>query len=110
MLSNHDKSSRSQRSFTQSTDDLKSKYKRLMTEFHPDRHASSSEEEKSLKASTASNVTRVYDIIANPLSRALHLLELNNAAIGEDDSVSLYCMNYTEYAYNDVYLISHKQY
>ena len=95
MLSNHDKSSRSQRSFTQSTDDLKSKYKRLMTEFHPDRHASSSEEEKSQKASTASNVTRAYDIIANPLSRALHLLELNSAAIGEDDSVSLYSMNYT---------------
>ena len=60
-----------------------------MTEYHPDRHASASEEEKLKKASTASNVTRAYDIIADPLSRALHLLELHGTSIGEDDNVSL---------------------
>ena len=59
-----------------------------MTEYHPDRHASASEEEKLKKASTASNVTRAYDIIVDPLSRALHLLELHGASIGEDDNVS----------------------
>ena len=52
-----------------------------MTEYHPDRHASASEEEKLEKASTASNVTRAYDIIADPLSRALHLLELHGGGL-----------------------------
>lgn len=63
-----------------------------MTEYHPDRHAQSSisEEEKSHKAYTASNVTRAYGIIVNPLSRALHLLELFDAAIGEGDNVSCF--------------------
>ncbi|KAL9188665.1 hypothetical protein ACHAXT_007043 [Thalassiosira profunda] len=74
------------RSFTLSSDELKSKYKRLMTEFHPDRHASSSIEEKSYNASLAAKVTRAYGVIENPLSRALHLLELNGAAIEESDS------------------------
>ena len=60
-----------------------------MTKFHPDRHVSSSEEGKALKASMASNVTRAYGVIGNPLTRALHLLELRGAAIGESDSVSL---------------------
>jgi len=74
------------RKFNQSTDELKSKYRSLMTKFHPDRHVSSSEEGKALKASMASNVTRAYGVIGNPLTRALHLLELRGAAIGESDS------------------------
>ena len=78
-----------QRTFTQSSDELKSKYKRLMKEFHPDRHASSAEEEKAHTASMATDVTRAYSVIGDPLSRALHLLELRGAAIGESDSVSI---------------------
>mmetsp|Transcript_301 Transcript_301/g.465 ORF Transcript_301/g.465 Transcript_301/m.465 type:complete len:217 (+) Transcript_301:135-785(+) len=74
------------RAFTQSSDELKSKYKRLMIEFHPDRHALSAEEEKVHNASMATNVTRAYGVIGDPLSRALHLLELRGAAIEESDS------------------------
>ena len=70
-----------------------------MTEYHPDRHALASEEEKLEKASTASNVTRAYDIIADPLTRALHLLELYGASIGEDDNVSRYYMRYVDNAH-----------
>mmetsp|Transcript_25145 Transcript_25145/g.53531 ORF Transcript_25145/g.53531 Transcript_25145/m.53531 type:complete len:170 (+) Transcript_25145:79-588(+) len=76
------------RTFKQSSAELKSKYKRLMTEFHPDRHASSAEEEKAHKTFMATNVTRAYSVIGDPLSRALHLLELHGAAIGESESVS----------------------
>ncbi|KAL7541625.1 hypothetical protein ACHAXR_012187 [Thalassiosira sp. AJA248-18] len=72
--------------FTQSSNELKSKYRRLMAEFHPDRHASSSEEEKALKASMATDVTRAYSVIEDDLSRALYLLELHGAPIGESDS------------------------
>ena len=79
-----------QRTFIQSSDDLKNKYKRLMTKFHPDRHVSLPEEEKALKASKAAVVTRAYSIIEDPLLRALHLLELHGAAIGESDSVCRY--------------------
>ena len=81
-----------QRSFTQSSDELKSKYKRLMTEYHPDRHATSSEEEKAGKASVATDVTRAYSVIEDPLTRALHLLELHGAAIEESDNVRLICV------------------
>ena len=95
-----------QRTFIQSSDELKTKYKRLMTEFHPDRHASTSdpEEEKLQKASMATDVTRAYGVIIDPLSRALHLLELNGAGISESDNVRYFgcvlsCASY--------YLISH---
>jgi len=74
------------RTFIQSPDELKSKYKRLMTEYHPDRHVSSTEDEQRIKASIATNVTRAYSVIEDPLSRALHLLELHGEAIGESDN------------------------
>ncbi|KAL3795449.1 hypothetical protein HJC23_000807 [Cyclotella cryptica] len=73
-------------SFTISPSDLKSKYKRLMKDLHPDRHAALSQEEKSQKALQATNVTRAYSVLKNPLSRALHLLELWGASIDESDN------------------------
>lgn len=77
------------RTFTQSPDELKAKYKNLMTKFHPDRHTTSSEEVKSQKASMAADVTRAYSVIEDPLARALHLLELHGQTIGESDSVRM---------------------
>ena len=77
------------RTFTQSPDELKAKYKNLMTKFHPDRHTKSSEEIKSQNASMATDVTRAFSIIEDPLARALHLLELHGQAIGEADSVRM---------------------
>lgn len=75
------------RTFAQSPDELKAKYKSLMTKFHPDRHTTSCEEVKSENASMATDVTRAYSVLEDPLSRALHLLELHGQAIGESDSV-----------------------
>ena len=77
------------RTFTQSPDELKARYKNLMTKFHPDRHTTSSEEVKSQKASMAADVTRAYSVIEDPLARALHLLELHGQTIGESDSVRM---------------------
>jgi curved DNA-binding protein CbpA len=75
------------RTFTQSPDELKAKYKSLMTRVHPDRHTTSCEEIKSQNASMAADVTRAYNVLEDPLSRALHLLDLHGQGIGESDSV-----------------------
>lgn len=76
-----------QQSFAISPTDLKDRYKSLMMELHPDRH-SGNNSDKDSKAAGATQVTHAYDVLANPLSRALHLLELNGSSIDEGDAVS----------------------
>jgi Fe-S protein assembly co-chaperone HscB len=66
-----------------------------MNQFHPDRHhslassASSNddddEEVRSQMATMATDVTRAYSVLEEPLSRSLHLLELGGEAISETD-------------------------
>ncbi|KAL7483895.1 hypothetical protein ACHAW6_009535 [Cyclotella cf. meneghiniana] len=73
-------------SFTISSSSLKSKYRHLMKDLHPDRHADLSQEDKSQKSLEATNVTRAYSVINNPLSRALHLLDLWGASIDESNN------------------------
>lgn len=79
------------RTFIQSPDELKAKYKSLMSRVHPDRHTTACEEVKSLNASIAADVTRAYNVLEDPLARALHLLELHGQGIGESDSVRMLC-------------------
>ena len=59
-----------------------------MMKSHPDRHVNDAD--KVEKAAEATHVTRAYDVLNNPLSRALHLLELKGAAIDESDAVRLF--------------------
>eukprot|EP00956_Cyclotella_meneghiniana_P042195 scaffold248391_cov70-Cyclotella_meneghiniana.AAC.3 len=59
-----------------------------MMKLHPDRHVNDAD--KVEKAAEATHVTRAYDVLNNPLSRALHLLELKGAAIDESDAVRLF--------------------
>lgn len=88
-----------QQSFLQSPSELKAKYKSLMSKFHPDRHhalasaaspsSNNNEEEvRSQMATMATDVTRAYSVLEDPLSRSLHLLELGGEAISESDRVS----------------------
>ena len=75
---------------------LKSKYKRLMGQYHPDRFHSlndaaesgSEDAPKTLDElhQLSSSITRAYDVLSDPHARAEHLLELNNAAITENCS------------------------
>ena len=74
---------------------LKSTYKRLMAQYHPDRYHSlndpSSTSDNSPKSmdelhELSSSITRAYDVLSDPHSRAEHLLELNDAAITENCS------------------------
>ncbi len=77
-----------------------------MSKFHPDRHhalasaaspsSNNNEEEvRSQMATMATDVTRAYSVLEDPLSRSLHLLELGGEAISESDRVSssflIYC-------------------
>ena len=59
-----------------------------MMKLHPDRHVNDAD--KVEKAAEATHVTRAYDVLNNPLSRALHLLELKDAGIDESDAVRLF--------------------
>ena len=64
-----------------------------MLKLHPDKHSGSSPSEKAEMASKATDVTRAYDVLSNPLERAEHLLELRGMGIEEGDSVSfLHCV------------------
>ena len=75
---------------------LKSKYKRLMGQYHPDRFHSlndatesgSEEAPKTLDElhQLSSSITRAYDVLSDPHARAEHMLELNDAAITENCS------------------------
>lgn len=56
-------------------------------ELHPDRRQADNSDKDS-KALEAARVTHAYDTLVNPLSRALHLLELNGSSIDEGDAVS----------------------
>jgi curved DNA-binding protein CbpA len=72
--------------FTISPNDLKTRYKSLMMELHPDRHVDNTV--KDAKYTEATHVTHAYDVLSHPLRRALHLLELRGSGIDESDAVS----------------------
>jgi len=77
---------------------LKSQYKRLMVQYHPDRYNSlhdpsaapaGGENEHAPKSldelhELSSSITRAYDVLSDPHSRAEHMLELSGAAITEN--------------------------
>ena len=74
---------------------LKSTYKRLMAQYHPDRYHSlhdpsstSDHPPRSMDElhELSSSITRAYDVLSDPHSRAEHLLELHDAAITENCS------------------------
>lgn len=78
-----------ERTFTIPFDELKTKYKHLMKDLHPDKHATANKDVVAQKAAMATDVTRAYGVIGDPLSRALHLLELHGSPIKESNDQSL---------------------
>jgi len=78
-----------ERTYTVPIDELKSRYKQLMKELHPDRYATAPKDVATQKAAMATNVTRAYSVIGDPLSRALHLLDLHGSPIQESNDQSL---------------------
>lgn len=78
-----------ERTYTVPIDELKSRYKQLMKELHPDRYATAPKDVATQKAAMATNVTLAYSVIGDPLSRALHLLDLHGSPIQESNDQSL---------------------
>ena len=77
------------RTFTIARGNLKTKYKHLMKDLHPDRYATATQEVMAEKAAMATDVTRAYSVIGDPLLRALHLLELYGTPIEEMNDQSI---------------------
>jgi len=63
-------------SFAIDENQLKASYKKLMSEYHPDRHGLKSRKEQEELEQKASAVARAYDTLKRPHERATHLLEI----------------------------------
>lgn len=77
----------SQPSFVISLTDLKTNYKQLMSNLHPDRHTLKSTNEQEHFRHLASQVTRAYSILRTPHERALHLIQLAGKPMEESSTV-----------------------
>jgi len=74
------------RSYSLSLEELKTSYKKLMVEIHPDRHSMKPADERQSIADLASNVTRGYGVLKDDHARALHLLKLEGEPM--EDTIS----------------------
>ncbi len=63
-------------SFDISLDGLLTRYRDLQREFHPDRFASSSAQERRLSVQISARINEAYHVLSDPLLRAKYLLEL----------------------------------
>ncbi len=66
---------------------LAERFARLRSEFHPDRYSQASALERRLAMQRAAEINDAHAILADPLRRARHLLELLGAA--QDEAQSL---------------------
>lgn len=68
-------------SFSLDPGTLENEYRRLQTQSHPDRFASSSEAEKLQAVQANSLLNEAYEILRSPRTRAAYLLQLHNIDI-----------------------------
>jgi molecular chaperone HscB len=66
------------KSFQVDADTLEREYKKLQTEYHPDKFADASESERVQVLQHASLINDAYDTVKSPLKRAAYLLRLEN--------------------------------
>eukprot|EP00965_Chrysotila_dentata_P238612 6202620-Pleurochrysis_carterae.AAC.2 len=78
-----------ERSFALDSAQLHSAYKRVMSEFHPDRLGHKSASDQADAASHTAAVTHAYTVISRPHLRAKHLLELRGRPLDEDEGGDL---------------------
>ena len=63
--------------------ELASRYRELQQVVHPDRYASSSEQDRRLSMQNAAHVNEAYQTLKHPLSRARYLLEMRGCAVDQ---------------------------
>jgi molecular chaperone HscB len=77
------------RKFAISAENLKTNYRKLMTEFHPDKHGNKSSEEKEYIDAKASQVTNAFQTLRHAHTRATHLLDLVGQPMDETSQGNL---------------------
>lgn len=77
------------RKFEIAEDEMKKNYRKLMADFHPDRNAGRSEEEREEAERISTQVTSAYQLLKNPHTRATHLLELLGSPLDETSKGNL---------------------
>ncbi|EOD13342.1 putative mitochondrial J-type chaperone [Emiliania huxleyi CCMP1516] len=63
---------------------LRTTYRRLMAEHHPDRHTLGGEQEQQEAANRSARITHAYSTLVRPHRRAEHLLELLGAPLSDE--------------------------
>ena len=77
------------RRFAISEADLKANYRKLMKEFHPDKHAGKDQQEREYVEMKASRVTQAFQELKDPHTRATHLLDLLGNPMDETSQSNL---------------------
>jgi Fe-S protein assembly co-chaperone HscB len=77
------------RRFAISEADLKANYRKLMKEFHPDKHSGKSQQEREYVDMKASRVTQAFQELKDPHTRATHLLDLLGNPMDETSKSNL---------------------
>jgi molecular chaperone HscB len=63
------------------SNDLEEKYLELQLQFHPDLFINKSQDKQEKAKISSSNINNAYEILKDPLKRAIHFLEINNIFI-----------------------------
>jgi molecular chaperone HscB len=66
--------------------ELEKKYKDILKQVHPDKHAQASPEEKRKVAEQAVTINQAFSILKSPLKRALYMLQRKGISAGKEDS------------------------
>jgi Fe-S protein assembly co-chaperone HscB len=77
------------RKFAISEADLKANYRKLMKEFHPDKHAGKALQEREFIDMKAKQVTQAFQELKDPHTRATHLLGLLGNPMEETSNIDL---------------------
>lgn len=70
-------------------DKLKQKFRRLQSEYHPDKFATKGERERKLSEELSSFINKAYTTLNNPYERGVYLLKLNNIDMKENETQQL---------------------
>jgi len=82
------------RHFGIDTQTLRTTYRNLLKELHPDKHTLKPYPERQLLEEQASQVTQAYQLLQSPHSRATHLLELEGWALEEGSNDGIVGMEF----------------
>ena len=67
---------------------LTNNYRRLQKSIHPDNYAHASDMDKRLSMQKSTQINDAYQILKNPLKRAIYLLELHDLKIKDNESTT----------------------